>query len=262
MMEKEYLSLEQVKNCELDILLYVGSICKEHNLRYYLSFGTLIGAIRHKGFIPWDDDIDISMPREDYEKLIVIAGSLLNQRYKILSYTTKGYPYPFIKVVDSCTRIEDDGVVNYPHKGLWIDIFPIDGFKSSRRPLVSKLTIYIERLRSLASYRYLPSKHKKYVLIWCVARIIGYRFFQLLIEKLSKNRGFDYYDYSGCLYAPLKIMPKDVYGHGCLVEFEGYKFPVPSEFDLFLKEVYGDYMKLPPKEKQVSHLVKAYYVND
>lgn len=257
----EYLSLDQVKQIELNILKYVDAVCKEHNLRYFLSFGTLIGAIRHKGFIPWDDDIDISMPREDYEKLIHITENIEDPRYKVLSYKTVKYPYPFIKVVDSFTRIEDDGVVDYPHKGLWIDIFPIDGFKTPQRPMASKITMSLERLRSLASYRILPDKHKNHKILWKFSRMIGAEFFQNIIQKLSENRLYDSNDYAGCFYASLKIMKKEVYGNGTTAQFEGFEFSIPTEYDYFLREVYGDYMKLPPADQQISHCVKAYIVN-
>ena len=255
-----YLTLDEVKKCELDILKYIDYICTQNNLKYFLSFGTLIGAVRHKGFIPWDDDIDISMPREDYEKLILIMQKQEDERYKVLSYRTKKYPYPFIKVTDSYTKIEDDGVVDYPYKGLWIDIFPIDGFKSQRRSILSKVTIFIEHMRSLASYKRLPDRHKKRKWIRCISKLFGYRFFLYLIERISYNKRFYTNPYAGVYYAPVKILPKSVYGNGVKAQFENMTFTIPSDYDAFLKEEYGDYMKLPPKELQISHCVKAYYI--
>ena len=118
---------KEVKQIELDILEYVHNFCEENGLKYIMNYGTLIGAVRHKGFIPWDDDIDISMPRADYEKLI--ASFPKNGRYKILDHrTSKDYFNNFVKVIDTNTKIVDNRNDKTYESGLFIDIFPMDRF--------------------------------------------------------------------------------------------------------------------------------------
>ena len=140
----EYLSLDQVKQIELDILKYVDAVCKEYNLRYFLSFGTLIGAIRHKGFIPWDDDIDISMPREDYERFVEITKNA-NGKFVTLYPGKEGYPYPFVKVVDKSTELAEKDVMDIPDNGLWVDIFPVDVYAGAKPTVLNKLATVLER---------------------------------------------------------------------------------------------------------------------
>ena len=125
------LTLTEIKQVELGILDYIVDICNKYNLIYYLSYGTLIGAIRHKGFIPWDDDIDISMPRDDYEKFLKITSSgQINSKYKCLVPLVDGYYYEFAKVIDTSTIVEDVSVQS-TENGVWVDIFPLDGLKKS-----------------------------------------------------------------------------------------------------------------------------------
>ena len=128
----ELLTLDQVKRKELEILKYVVAVCQRLGCRYYLSYGSLLGAIRHRGFIPWDDDIDISMPRADFNKFQAWVTSAENAdgRFVTLHPGCKGYPYHYIKVVDTTTRLIDTDLNDFAGNGLWIDIFPLDGVNS------------------------------------------------------------------------------------------------------------------------------------
>ena len=124
---QEIKTVEELQKIELEILKYIDKVCKENNLTYFLAYGTLIGAIRHKGFIPWDDDVDIQMPRDDYNKLCDILKEE-NGRYKLLDHKEGlGYIYPFAKVIDSNTRLIETGLTETVNMGVYIDIFPIDG---------------------------------------------------------------------------------------------------------------------------------------
>lgn len=116
----------------LNILLALDRVCKEHNLRYYLWAGTMLGAIRHKGFIPWDDDLDIAMPRKDYDLLMKNAKDWMPEPFEVVSYETdaENYPLPFAKIQDGSTTLIERMHLSYLG-GIYLDVFPLDGMPSS-----------------------------------------------------------------------------------------------------------------------------------
>lgn len=175
------LTLTEIKQVELGILDYIVDICNKYNLIYYLSYGTLIGAIRHKGFIPWDDDIDISMPRNDYEKFLKITSSgQINSKYKCLVPLVDGYYYEFAKVIDTSTIVEDVSVQS-TENGVWVDIFPLDGLNKSDK--ISHLSLMIlNRCRAASVNNHFPHKTSGVLLpieyvFWKVCRLIGFKAF-------------------------------------------------------------------------------------
>ena len=126
------MQLREIKDIELDILIAFNKFCQDNNLKYYLSGGTLLGAIRHKGFIPWDDDIDVCMPRPDYERLMKIFPNIYMNKYKLKTISRKNFICPFAKIIDINTRV-DFKYLNNIDKNLWLDIFPIDGLPKSKK---------------------------------------------------------------------------------------------------------------------------------
>ena len=160
-MEKE--KLKKLHNVEVEILDEFNRICNKHNLQYFLSYGTLLGAVRHQGFIPWDDDLDVSMPREDYEKFIEIAEDELNKEYYIDNKNTNDkYYLNFTKLRKKNTVFEQDFQVNYDGpKGIWVDIFPIDEIKKENSKLLfiqNKLDSTIFRICHYKSGFFLSKK--------------------------------------------------------------------------------------------------------
>lgn len=149
------LTVEDAKQIELEILNYIDTLCKKHNINYIINYGTLIGAVRHEGFIPWDDDIDLSMPREDYQRFINIFQKE-KSKYKLLSLETdKNYFNNFIKITDSTTKIIDTRNTKTYESGIFIDIFPIDRFDDPK---------VIDTCYKLESFKLLSfSKHKNIV---------------------------------------------------------------------------------------------------
>ena len=264
------LSIEEAKQIELDILAFIDSFCKQHGIDYFINYGTLIGAIRHKGFIPWDDDIDLSMTRENYERFIQLFH-LEQSKYKILALETNDRYYNnFIKVIDSTTKIVDTRNTKTYDSGIFIDIFPMDSFNDLK---------VIDVCYKLESFKLLSfSKHKNIVygdsklkdlirtFFWLLVRPISPRFFANQIEKQIKKYRVEEGKHVAFIPSKAKekeVFPSDLFNELIEIPFENLLLPAPKQFDAVLKQYYGDYMTLPPKEKQFySHEFEAYQLED
>ena len=260
------LSIEEAKKIELDILDFIDSFCKEHGINYCINYGTLIGAIRHKGFIPWDDDIDLSMTRENYERFIQLFSEK-QSRYQMLSLETDDqYFNNFIKIVDPTTKIIDTRNTKTYDSGVFIDIFPMDTFNDTK---------VVDICYKLESFKLLSfSKHKNIVygdsklkdlirtLFWLLLRPVSPRFFANQIEKqIQKYRVKDgkYIAFIPSKAKEKEIFPRDMFDELIETPFEHLVLPAPKRFDVVLKQFYDDYMTVPPKEKQIySHEFEAY----
>lgn len=262
---KEQLSLDEIKKCELDILIYIDNICRENNLRYYLFYGTLLGAIRHKKFIPWDDDIDIVMPREDYEKFIsLFEKQSSTAKYQCQVPLKNGYFYEFAKVYDTTTWVDETDVCT-SDGGLWVDIFPLDGLNPKDR-WAHKMLQLLNRCRSAAVRTKFPHRTSGGLVVpeylfWCTCRLIGYKAFlkkSIAISKRYKYDKCEYVGYASSYPALHKYMKKEWLEETIDVEFEGQRFIAPKDYHHILTNIYGDYMKLPPEDKRLPHPMKAY----
>ena len=256
----------------LFILKEFISICEENNLTYYALGGTLLGAVRHKGFIPWDDDIDIGMPREDYEKFKKVAPDLLPSNYKFLSEDTPGYKKAFSVIRDDSTKI----IMNYSKEelveSLWIDVFPLDGMPSNKlkkkihsfRYLYTRMMVQLSQFNSLVNQKKENRPLTEKVIIGFanavnIEKIISFTWAQKkylqTIKKYSFNEGFAG-NYTGA-YKLREIVPSDYFGQPVLLRFEDLKLSCPHKFREYLTAIYGaDYMQLPPEEKRVLHHYK------
>ena len=264
------LSIEEAKKLELDILDFIDSFCKEHGINYCINYGTLIGAIRHKGFIPWDDDIDLSMTRENYEKFIQLFSEK-QSRYKLLSLETDDqYFNNFIKIVDPTTKIIDTRNTKTYDSGVFIDIFPMDTFNDTK---------VVDICYKLESFKLLSfSKHKNIVygdsklkdlirtLFWLLLRPVSPRFFANQIEKQIQRYRVENGKYIAFIPSKAKekeIFPRDMFDELIETPFEHLVLPAPKHFDTVLKQFYDDYMTVPPKEKQIYiHEFEAYKLED
>lgn len=260
------LSSDEVKQIELDILSYVDCFCKENNLKYIMNYGTLLGAVRHKGFIPWDDDIDISMPREDYEKFILKFPK--NGRYKVLDYRNDDKYYNnFIKIVDTKTTIVDNRNDKTYESGLFIDVFPMDWFDDLK--VVSR-TYNLESFKLLSFSKYHNIVYGDSVvkdairsMSWLLLKPVSPRWFTKKIEKVIEKYQCPKGKYIGLLASKFKekdVLSFDPFQEIIELPFEGLKLKAPKEYDKMLKQYYANYMELPPVEKQVNpHELDAYY---
>ena len=262
------------RSMQLNMLDLIVDFCEQHNLRYYLSGGTLLGAIRHKGFIPWDDDIDINMPRPDAEKLYRLAGGRIG-KYEL----TRGGEDPYSPacmwyrlycpeiIIENFFGGASDTPFYHP---LFVDIFPIDGFPES--DLASRLyswkLIFIRKMLGVSWHDRVIAKNKKafiaHVIAFLPSKIVGYKNWNKWFQREVRRYDFDSCKYVGVTstvqYLPREKVPKREYLEPVPVEFEGKLYAAPGNYDQYLSQLYHDYMKLPPAEKQKSdHSFNMYW---
>ena len=259
---QEVTDIREIQQMELGIMEYIHEACQKIGVKYFLAYGSLIGAVRHKGFIPWDDDMDICMLREDYEKLQDYLIANPDERYEVMSYKNNlNYVYPFMKVQDNHTYLLEEDVRIDSNMGIYVDIFPVDGYENDAN-FKNKMTKLIKK-RQLSCYTFKGITNTKSVLnslIRYISVIIFYftntNKYVAQIEELAKSRKVS--DYEEVDYLIYKDMNKPVWRREWLEQvttgtFEGKKFTIPKKYHEILTSDYGDYMQLPPVEQRVSH---------
>lgn len=256
------LTLSEIKAIELDILKMFHAFCEENNIRYFISHGTLLGTIRYKGFIPWDDDIDVLVPREDYDRLISIFKD--SEQYQLFSFEkNEDFLFPYAKLCDMTTRKIEPGRDKGLKLGLDMDIFPLDAWdqdpqkakKEVKRQKRAMFGLHLTKLEKADSANALKRFVKGILMIFC--KMKGSKHY---IRKLMKNAREHTYEGSPYLggkawnvYGNRDILPAEVFDHPIEVEFEGEKFWAPVGYDAFLSSLYGDYLPEPPPEKRKTH---------
>lgn len=248
--------LRRLQLTQLDILDEIVRICERHDIRYYLVGGTLLGAVRHKGFIPWDDDLDIAMPREDYIKFCELCKTELDSGYFLHNIDSdEQYWLIFGKIRKKGTKIGEEGLKQLnTHKGIYVDIFPFDDAPEEKRYI---RTMIIKTLTNAICFQrgVVMPYTKKQRFIGAVLRVFSVRFLtkvQMKLMQHNANKGYSYYINYGSGYDPVKqTIPKDKYEPYKLAEFEGKQYRIPNDADYVLKRIYNDYMQLPPVEKRV-----------
>ncbi len=265
------LSLKEIQETELELLLAFDRVCSEQGLRYSLGGGTLLGAVRHKGFIPWDDDIDVMMPRPDYEAFLNCC-KVVPADFDLASHDTEeGYYNLFAKLSDRNTIIIDELSQTADETGISIDVFPIDGLgetEEQAKKIFHKTDFHRELLNAAAWKRYFRSKTHSIVVepirlaMYVLSRFTNPKKLIEKIEKENKKHPFEGSVYAGCVcgsYREKEIMRTWTFENYCDMEFEGHQLKAIQNYDEYLKKHYGDYMKLPPEEKQKTHhTYKAY----
>lgn len=261
------IELEEQKSLMLALLRRFDAFCAEHGLRYFLSGGTLLGAVRHQGFIPWDDDIDVMMPRPDYERLLSLCGGRLDgpEGYIDVLFPQPGgtYLYPFAKLADSRTVSIEKKIGQKAPLGVYADIFPIDGLPSGElatRLWYARMEVY-KKLHQYASLETLPRPGRRYRrvlrrLLVEPARRRGAAYWAVKMDRLARRRPLDRSTRCGVFvwgYARREIMDKAGFFDEVRLPFEGGLFAAPARYDDYLRSLYGEYRQLPPAEQRVCH---------
>lgn len=258
---RKLLSQNDIRAIQLEILSAVDSFCRENGLKYSLCGGTLLGAVRHKGYIPWDDDVDLMMPREDYDRFVA-------------TFKADGMTVMNLAEADDCaetfTKICRKGTIlidrNFGRElwGVNVDLFPIDGAPDDNiEDHYRKLDAIREKLFTICPYYKAVKGPKRVPLFfkYCIKRMVYFHpgsFMSLKKKVVSAQKAIPYRTSStvGVYYWVEKtrtFMPKDVYEELAPVTFEGKSYMAVKQLDYYLTRIFGDYMQLPPVEKRVSH---------
>lgn len=262
------LSLQEIKQHELAILKFFHSFCVKNNIRYFISHGTLLGAIRYKGFIPWDDDLDVLVPREDYDRLLTVFKD--TERYQLRAYEkNRDYAFPYAKLCDMSTRKIEGGYASRVELGLDIDVFPLDHWddnleKAKQESKIQKRNMFrlgLTKLQKPDSIN--PVKRFIKGIAMAVFKLRGSAYYvEKIIRGANKPEQYGSRYVGGKawnVYGQRDILPAEVFAEAIELEFEGEKFFAPVGYDAFLTSLYGDYLPEPPVEKRKTHhSFKAY----
>ena len=262
-----YMTTDDIKKIELEILTDVAEYCEKNAIRYYLSGGSMLGAVRHHGFIPWDDDIDIQMPRPDYERFI---NEYSNPVYSVCCWEhDKDYLCTYAKVEDTRTVLAENGDFGR-NVGISIDVFPVDGLPADEK----KMDRRIRKMKALwglvvcATVKDISKRTKIKRLEIRIMRVI-YKLFPLksyatgCVIREAQKYPFDFSDKVATVvwgYGKREVISKSTATDYIKLDFEGRQFNVPRNYEDYLCHVYGDYMKLPPEQERVyKHHAKAWW---
>jgi lipopolysaccharide cholinephosphotransferase len=262
------LNRKEIKSYQISILKEIDSFCKVNNITYFLSGGTLLGAARHAGYIPWDDDLDLMMPRADYDRF---TKEFESEHLTIYSLAiVANCRFPFMKVYDKRTLVAEDSFKDDMVYGVFVDIFPLDNAPAKQtkiKALVYK-SIFYQKLLKIK----LASKDDRWTLSQKVVLVVGkiilafipIVWFSAKIDKIARSSLKENSPNMGCMvwgYGLREILDMKEFAKTVYLDFESFKMPAPIGYKSYLSSLYGDYMTLPPIEKQkVKHNFDAFEV--
>lgn len=265
------INIDELRCLQLDILTYVDCFCAENKITYTIGYGTLLGAVRHKGYIPWDDDIDICMLREEYNKFIRLFPDNYKGRYSLLSIEKNpDWHIPFAKIYDSRTSATNIATKIREH-GVSIDIFPIDDVPDNENEWQKfhKMILLLLRMKTIKGLKlghikgFLKKIH--YLFFKVLLLPVPYKYLVLRIHKFAQtnnNKGRNRVFQCCAKSNEKKPLKKEIFHNIIDFSFEGRIFKGIADYNSFLSNAYGEYMKLPPIEKRYSHKTTNYYWND
>lgn len=254
--------IQELRSIQMGILDEVHRFCEAHGLRYFLSSGTLIGAVRHKGYIPWDDDIDIYMPRRDYEKFL---ASYCDEKgvYRVINPQTEAhYYYTFAKVVDQRTKMVEDETEGY-EIGVYMDVFPVDYVTDdlNEREQIFKKKKLLYKIRRCKISNSNPLQSRLAYIVYkywpMTVKQIERKIRQLIVSAEQTHTVCNMTEagprMKGCF-------PAEDIASSVDIEFEGKLYKTMVGYKDYLERTYGDYMTLPPVEQRVTHHFEAYWL--
>lgn len=248
--------MENQRKAHLDVLLEllgeIDRVCKKHDIKYVLFCGTALGAVRHKGFIPWDDDLDVAMLRREYTRFLEVAPAELGEKYFLQKELSRDFPMFFSKLrKNNTTYLEKYHPKRPHHQGIYVDIFPIDN--ASDNTFVRKLQFYASKIviaKSLARRGYATdSKGKRLFMGLC--RLLPLRLFHKIATHKHATESEHVHTFVACTSRYAKgVYRREWIEKTVLMDFEGGRYPVSAYYDELLTTLYGDYMKLPSEEER------------
>lgn len=262
-------SVNELKKIQLEVMDFFHQWCIDNGITYFITAGTLIGSLRHKGFIPWDDDIDLVMLRPDYEKLLTKFSN--DGRYRLYSIETDpSCIYAYAKIYDSETVMIEADEKDHPAIGVNIDIFPLDNVTDDYLDGV-KMKKGLKLLNDIMGVKQLDRANRGVIknvtvaVLRFISSFFSYPYLISLINKKAKKHianNDSKYLVNAVIYAKgeREILEREWFKETVDLEFEGRKYKAPIGADQYMRRLFGDYMQLPPEDKRVSHhRFKAYY---
>lgn len=256
----------EIKNLQrklLSMLVQFHGVCVTNGLTYFMVGGTLLGAVRHHGFIPWDDDVDVAMPREDYNKFKELATQILPDNLEVKFYeNASSSPMHAIKLIDKKTTLIEKRYRDY-YEGVYIDVFPLDGASADSNVLKRKQKKVVRYRSLIVNHCYTSDRTGMRKIYGYFAKLLNLNNLHFKLEKLITEYPYETSEVVGNYlgsYGIREFVPKKFFGIPQLYKFEDAELFGPEDYDSYLKNIYGDYMELPPIEERINKH-QYYYVN-